>query len=642
MATSMITKHWGVGVSRQLVRYLAVGVFNTALGFGIIWSLLRTGAPDVPANACGYAVGLLASFLINRRWTFAQDSKPTVSEAVRFVTVCLVAYCANLVILLGGIRLGLGGNPLLHLTAIAAYPLVSFVLARAFVYGPDTKQAVTKAFGPASLLGACVLGACLIFPGMPVTHDVVWQFWIARQMNNGVELYAQINEVNPPLWFWMAQPIEALGTWSGVDPLLLVQLAMIGLAAVSFLLANHLLPELGKGWKLFFLFNSFALGLVLALGNFAQREQIAMLAALPYTLLIIRRAQKSDVRPPIALAVGLIAAVGFALKHYFAVVPVLLELWLLARHRRAYQPVRTETVTVGLAAALYAVAVWRFSPAFLSIQLPMVVAAYDGYSNPPIALVYGPEKIVWAACLVACLLSGYFRSNPTPLATGLWITAGAFFVGYAAQQKGWVYHTLPVTYFAILGLIVAAIDCHRKKTDLKLLLLPTAVIALSYLVPILQGPYHSRFSDDTLNAIGQTPPGSSVFILSSAAQRSWPMIVQNGYIWPSRFMSLWMVPGVVTGAPDDERLIAISHEIRAATVMDLQCNPPATLLVDRVHLNRWLRMKEFDYLSYFTEDAGAKALMDKYELARKTPEFLVYHPRPGATFERPEGCRKIY
>ena len=40
--------------------------------------------------------------------------------------------------------------------------------------------------------------------------DVAWQLWIARRMHAGANLYRDIIETNPPLWFWMALPVDRL------------------------------------------------------------------------------------------------------------------------------------------------------------------------------------------------------------------------------------------------------------------------------------------------------------------------------------------------------------------------------------------------------------------------------------------------
>lgn len=55
---------------RQLLRYGLVGVINTGLGFLVIAILALIGIHPFVANAAGFSVGLLASFVLNSRLTF--------------------------------------------------------------------------------------------------------------------------------------------------------------------------------------------------------------------------------------------------------------------------------------------------------------------------------------------------------------------------------------------------------------------------------------------------------------------------------------------------------------------------------------------------------------------------------------------
>ena len=45
-----------------------------------------------------------------------------------------------------------------------------------------------------------------------VDSDVAWQLWIAGRIHAGAHLYRDIIEVNPPLWFWMALPIDSIAS----------------------------------------------------------------------------------------------------------------------------------------------------------------------------------------------------------------------------------------------------------------------------------------------------------------------------------------------------------------------------------------------------------------------------------------------
>lgn len=629
--------------SKQALRFLTTGALNTLVGFAVIWALLVAGIGDITANISGYAVGLVLSFFVNRSWTFEQSQRPTLREVTLFGFTFLAAYSANLAVIMAGKSMGLGGNPLLHLAGVAVYTAASFMFAKGMIYAPASQQKFSLQLTPATAIFLGTIAALLIIPGLPITHDVIWQLWIARQMNNGVELYAQINEVNPPLWFWMAMPLDRVSTWLGTEAVSAVQVAIIALTSAACLLANRLLPVMPKWQRLFFLSNAFAVGLLLGLGNFAQREQIAMIAALPYALLLMNRALGNSVDWRIAASVALLATPAFALKPFFVAVPVLLELWLLFVRRREYRPFRLETLTLTAGAMFYAAAIWLFAPAFFSHQVPMDAVAYRGYEMPWLALLFNPQQPIWIGCIIVLLACGGFRrDNLTPFASVLGITAIGFLISYAAQKKGWPYHSMPWSYFLLLTVSVVAIKAFEKQRNFAQAALALLALSTGYIVPVKEGLYKSPFADATNEALAGTAKGSAVYILSSDAQKSWPMIVENGYIYPSRFMSWWMVPAIVAELGDKADLARVSDQIRSMTVTDLQCTPTATILVDRAVLNKVLRPYNFDFLAYFTENPEAKKLMSNYELVRKTSRFDVYHLKSDAKIASPANCRKIY
>src|SRR3546814_9572249 len=102
---------------------------------------------------------------------------------------------------------------------------------------------------------------------------------------------------------------------------------------------------------------AFGLYIIVPLYDFGQREQIALIWALPYAALIARRFSGLPVWVPLATLVGCLAAFGFALKHYFVLAPILLELWLLMGAKRNWRPFRPETVTLAACAVAYAVSI---------------------------------------------------------------------------------------------------------------------------------------------------------------------------------------------------------------------------------------------------------------------------------------------
>jgi putative flippase GtrA len=56
--------------SREVVRYVVVGVSNTLISLAVYGCLLLLGVDYVVAVAISYAAGLANGYTLNRRWTF--------------------------------------------------------------------------------------------------------------------------------------------------------------------------------------------------------------------------------------------------------------------------------------------------------------------------------------------------------------------------------------------------------------------------------------------------------------------------------------------------------------------------------------------------------------------------------------------
>ena len=78
---------------RQFVRFLAVGVSNTALSFVAYWLLLEAGMPYVVAAPLAFAVGALNGYILNSRWTFA--ARDTTRARVVYVSIAAAGSVAS-------------------------------------------------------------------------------------------------------------------------------------------------------------------------------------------------------------------------------------------------------------------------------------------------------------------------------------------------------------------------------------------------------------------------------------------------------------------------------------------------------------------------------------------------------------------
>ena len=83
----------------QFVKYCMVGVLNTLVCLGTIFICKSLfGINPYVSNALGYTVGVLNSFLWNRRWVFRSHGRYS-REAIRFMLGCGLCYLAQLAVM---------------------------------------------------------------------------------------------------------------------------------------------------------------------------------------------------------------------------------------------------------------------------------------------------------------------------------------------------------------------------------------------------------------------------------------------------------------------------------------------------------------------------------------------------------------
>jgi len=116
---------------KEFLTYNFVGIFNTIVGFGIIFVLMFLGLDAKISNAIGYAIGAVVSYILNSRYTFR--SQTSVLLALKFFGVLLVSYIINFVVL--SYMLIYTDAYISQIISGIVYTLSSFVLAKYFVFG---------------------------------------------------------------------------------------------------------------------------------------------------------------------------------------------------------------------------------------------------------------------------------------------------------------------------------------------------------------------------------------------------------------------------------------------------------------------------------------------------------------------------
>jgi putative flippase GtrA len=119
---------------KQFFRFLTVGVFNTLLGYCIIFACMYLAkmSPE-SSNVAGYGFCLFVSYFLHRNFTFNSKQRKR-DEITRFLVVFLIAYASNFFALLVFIHKLSFNEGLSQILAGVVYVATSFILNKYYVF----------------------------------------------------------------------------------------------------------------------------------------------------------------------------------------------------------------------------------------------------------------------------------------------------------------------------------------------------------------------------------------------------------------------------------------------------------------------------------------------------------------------------
>ena len=451
-----------------------------------------------------------------------------------------------------------------------------------------------------------------------VDSDVSWQLWIAHQLNGGARLYLDIIETNPPLWFWMGMPVDrlALAAHLRSDHVLIIAIGI--LAFLSLTATNQLIRSMDAPRRALLLAYGALVLLAIPWLQFGQREQIVLIATLPYAALVGARREGRQVPLAFAFLIGAFAAAGFALKHYFLVVPILLELWLLCCERKKWRPLRPETTAMVLVGALYGASFLLFADNYFSVALPLILLAYGVTGAERLVDLFQPAVLVALATLALLAADArIFRSDRSAFAAPLTIAAIGFAGAYFIQAKGWTYHAVPFAGCAALAF--ATFLLGGEKPPRTAALVAPALLLLPLWIAAQQAIHEPQSQVDVRQAVDGLRAGDSVGFIGSDPALGWNVTLQKDFRYPSRYNGFWMMRALVRNEAmrsPDQRLSRLGRLVVRQTVDDFRCIPPKRIIIARPRPGA--RPGEFDIMTFFLRDPQFRELIANYRPVTRT------------------------
>ncbi|HEY4123607.1 MAG TPA: hypothetical protein VGM36_03275 [Rhizomicrobium sp.] len=489
------------------------------------------------------------------------------------------------------------------------------------VIAQDVSGAVRTAsrawLGPLIVVLAAVV-AWAWHGALPLNHDVAWVWEGAVRLMHGARFGSGVDEVNPPLAWWLTEMPAAFSQATGLPPSISFCGFVAIAGAVSILIALRMMPAQmpRSNLVLFAAFSAWAF-LFMPGYDFGQREHLMAMMALPYLCAAASRAKGESAAPPLRLVAGILAGIGFCLKPYFLFIPLLVEIWLWSRARRL-RFLRIETVTMALAGVVYLLAVIACAPDYLALVVPKAAVGYGAYQaaffDVAFQLLLKLAPIAFGVGLVA------FANVPR----GLSLTAQSFLVAaasaalaYFIQSKGWAYQMYPVIAFAS---VAAALQDAPGKS---------LISAAGMAIVLLSGSQNAYLqivdADGTrarVAALSTDFHHHSVFAFITSPRDIHPAVVESGATWRAPACCLYLLPAAVEGR--SAAAIVAGKQQAQEQVSRLIRNAPDVVVVDDNRFKLGFGARTFDYLAYFQNDPRFAHFWRGYHEVSRIENFRVF------------------
>lgn len=297
--------------------------------------------------------------------------------------------------------------------------------------------------------------------------DMSWLMLAASRLMKGGMYSKSFFEPNPPLILFLSMPPVIISQLFSVSITWVAKLYVLSVSLFSFAICYSLIKQLARKNDFLFLYG-FSLSLLaificLPFGELGQRENFIIILTMPYLLSVMNLLQGdgNTISTNKRIIIGIMSALGFALKPFYLVTFIAVELYLCVRKRSLYSALRMETIVMSAVMALYVFIVLVFFHDYIHVMIPFIARYYyQGYATPFHKLVSSHATIY----LLAVLIYGLTRSKGaySSVFTVLCIALFTFFIAYLMQRIDSYYRILPSLSLLILLLMMISFSFFEE------------------------------------------------------------------------------------------------------------------------------------------------------------------------------------
>ena len=121
-------------IKTELIKYLAVGFINTCVGYSTILTcqIFLNLNPQL-SNIIGYLLGIICSFILNKRYVFRSRGDKKISQFSKFLLGFLLAYIINLYTLNVLLEKNFA-SPIAQGFAMLSYTITFYIICKLYIF----------------------------------------------------------------------------------------------------------------------------------------------------------------------------------------------------------------------------------------------------------------------------------------------------------------------------------------------------------------------------------------------------------------------------------------------------------------------------------------------------------------------------
>ena len=451
--------------------------------------------------------------------------------------------------------------------------------------------------------------AALLQSQFTINWDTAWDIDIAKKLLNNGNYHHDFFDLNPPLIIYLLTPVLAFQSLFNLSSQVSLDLYIFLLSIISLFLCHIELKKIYTPAKQAFIqiyiLVLACIYLLLPLTDFGEREHLLVMFAMPYILLCTRRLTGHQIPRIEAITIGIFAGIGFAIKPYFILVPLLIELHSLYFTRKLFFCIRPEFIIVLAIYTSHFILTFFIHSDYFSIVAPTAIQFYyGGFTDAwSIVLVNINTYFLILATLVFIFIS---RKNIFNNINSVIFTAFiAYILIYLIQHSDWKYHILPAFSLGILLIFLALTEIWPEiqlasKTKQCLLAL-FACTTLSMPLTLLINYYYlgveiKKHTVVLTHFLQEHAKNKSVLFIDASPREFYPAINASSVKNASRFLHMFWLPCI---AKHPGSTFTLEESLNQLMIEDIEQNKPDYIFFDIKKYKTFYEGVMFNYLDYF-------------------------------------------